>query len=125
MRHWWVWPSLLEPDGFTLIELMIVILIIAILVAIAVPVYLNSRSNAQRRTCQSNQRIVDGAVMNYQANAPNEAYPTALTDLTLAGAQVLKAIPTCPVNGPYTWVTAPGNSGTPPYITCTVHPRTE
>lgn len=108
--------------GFTLIELMIVILIIAILVAIAVPVYLSSRQNAQRRTCQANQRTVDGAIEAYQANDAFQEYPDSLTRLTEATVQVLKEIPTCPSAGSYGWISAPGNTGAPPFITCTEHP---
>ena len=111
-----------RPEGFTLIELMIVVLIIAILVAIAVPVYLNSRASAQKRTCQSNQRIVDGAVEAYQMNDTLQRYPDSLERLTEAGVQVIKSIPKCPVNGNYTWVTVAGNTGAPPIISCTAHP---
>jgi len=103
--------------GFTLIELMIVILIIAILVAIAVPVYLNSKSNAEKRTCQANQRTVDGAVQSYQANDGSQRYPTGWVDMTAAGVQVIKTVPTCPAGGAYSIVSA-----TPPYLSCTKHP---
>lgn len=45
-----------EQDGFTLIELMVVVLIIAILIAIAIPTFLGLRQRAQDRSAQSNLR---------------------------------------------------------------------
>ena len=45
-----------EEDGFTLIELMVVVLIIAILIAIAIPTFLGARSRAQDRAAQSDLR---------------------------------------------------------------------
>lgn len=45
-----------EEDGFTLIELMVVILIIAILMAIAIPTFLSARGSANDRAAQSNLR---------------------------------------------------------------------
>jgi type IV pilus assembly protein PilA len=103
-----------RPEGFTLIELMIVILIIAILVAIAVPVYLNARANAQRRTCQANLRTVDGAIQSYQALFDNPMYPASMTNLTAAASRTLKSAPTCPSAAvAYGWV-----GGDPPVISC-------
>ena len=43
-------------EGFTLIELMVVVLIIAILIAIAIPTFLGARERAQNRSAQSNVR---------------------------------------------------------------------
>ena len=48
--------ELRNEDGFTLIELMVVVLIIAILLAIAVPTFLGARSRAADRAVQSNVR---------------------------------------------------------------------
>ena len=45
-----------KDDGFTLIELMVVVLIIAILIAIAIPTFLGARERAQDRQAQSNLR---------------------------------------------------------------------
>ena len=43
-------------DGFTLIELMVVLLIIAILLAIAIPTFLGARNTANARSTQENLR---------------------------------------------------------------------
>jgi type IV pilus assembly protein PilA len=45
-----------EEQGFTLIELMVVVLIIAILIAIAIPTFLGARNRAEDRAAQSDLR---------------------------------------------------------------------
>lgn len=92
----------------------VVVLVGLLIVAIAVPVYLNARGNAEKRTCQSNLRTVDGAIQAYESMFDNPTYPTSMEDMTQPGTEVLRSIPTCPSGDePYIWV-----DGSPPIISC-------
>jgi len=105
-----------KDEGFTLVELMVVVLIIGILIAIAVPVFNSARANAQRRSCQANQRTFEGAYQTWYADDPgNAAIAATLGDLAdLEGVlipQFIKAAPSCPGSGVYSAVfTATGLS---------------
>jgi type IV pilus assembly protein PilA len=50
------WENRRNEEGFTLIELMVVVLIIGILIAIALPTFLGARKRAQDRAAQSDLR---------------------------------------------------------------------
>jgi type IV pilus assembly protein PilA len=74
-------------EGFTLIELMVVVLIIAILIAIAIPSFLGFRKNAQDRSAQSDLR---NALLAEQGHyTENEVYTVTAADLKAIEASIV------------------------------------
>ena len=67
-----------EDEGFTLIELMVVVLIIAILLAIAIPTFLGARERSQDRAAQSDIRNALAAEKVFFTD--KEGYQTATGD---------------------------------------------
>ena len=69
-----------DDEGFTLIELMVVVLIIAILIAIAIPTFLGARQRAQDRAAQSNVRNAFTAEKTFYTDG--QAYTATVSDMT-------------------------------------------
>ena len=55
----------LRKQGFTLVEIMIVVAIIGMLAAIAIPSYVKARDNSQLHACINNLRQIDGAAQTW------------------------------------------------------------
>ncbi len=95
-----------KQEGFTLVELMVVIMIIGILVAIAVPMYNKSHAQAQEKACQANLRIIDGAISQWlvvNGKTAEEAKDTLAKTLDNSHPLVkdgfLQSAPKCPQDG--------------------------
>lgn len=71
----------ISRDGFTLVEIMIVIAIIVTLAAISIPIFLTSRINANETSAIVSCRTIQSACQSYYMNIIPHTYPSALEDL--------------------------------------------
>src|ERR1700680_3667238 len=94
-----------DEEGFTLIELMVVVLIIAILLAIAIPSFLGARTRAQDRAAQSNIRNAFTAEKTIYFDSPaysdnTPAPPAVLGPMTITEPSMTYLGAVSPVAGP-------------------------
>jgi prepilin-type N-terminal cleavage/methylation domain-containing protein len=81
----------MKKQGFTLVEIMIVVLIIGLLAAIAIPNFLKARTTTQKNACIDNLRAIQGAC----EQAKMEGLTPASANL-FGGTCYIKKAPTCP-----------------------------
>jgi len=90
-------------DGFTLVELMVVMLIIGVLAAIAIPSYISSLKSAREAVLKEDLHVLRQAIDSYTMD--KEKGPQSLDDLVQDG--YIKDVPVDPMtHSNSTWVTA-------------------
>jgi prepilin-type N-terminal cleavage/methylation domain-containing protein len=99
-------------EGFTLVEIMIVVMIIGVLTALAAPSFLKARSASKASVCLSNLRLIDGAKEMYEFETDaGEGDPCRWDNIL----PYIRRQPVCPSGGEYVL----GNLGA--LAVCTQH----
>src|SRR5205085_8525177 len=100
-RQWMERNIKIGKQGFTILELMIVMTIIAILVAIAIPAYQSVLLRAKETVLLDNQRAINETIDQYTAD--KKKAPQSLQDLV--DAHYFREIPKDPITDSRdTWV---------------------
>lgn len=95
-------------QGFSLIELMVVMAIIAVLVTIALPRYQGSLENAKLVALKGNLKVLRESIDRYHDDKAR--FPESLEELV--EARYLKAIPVDPItDSAQTWVAVEETAG--------------
>ena len=89
--------NMFKPDGFTIIETLLIVILISILAAIIIPRFTIGSKRAKIQSCEMNRSIINTMVETYYFT--EGTWPVgALTDIKVNNNYFPDGIPTCPLD---------------------------
>ena len=89
-------------QGFTLVEIMIVVAIIGILSAIAIPNFVRNRNESQQKACIANMRLISTSAENWRTENRMDMIGDDWKTKLVGASNYVKTEPICPSGGVYT-----------------------
>jgi prepilin-type N-terminal cleavage/methylation domain-containing protein len=86
-------------QGFTLVEIMIVVAIIGLLAAIAIPSFMKARTQSQQNACINNLRQIEAGKEQWALAMKKDTGVTADTTEVMAYVKNPTAVTNCPAGG--------------------------
>lgn len=86
-------------QGFTLVEIMIVVAIIGLLASIAIPSFMKARTQSQANACINNIRQIEAAKEQWALEKKQSNGATAITAEVMAYLKNPAATTNCPAGG--------------------------
>src|ERR1700684_581301 len=94
-----------KKQGFTLVEIMIVVAIIGLLAAIAIPNFVKARTTSQMNACINNLRLIDSSkqqwALEQRKTTTDQPQGTDLQPYLGRGGN--GELPYCPADSSETW----------------------